>query len=199
MGDLWLTSLVCISLSDLVGRDHICGVVGTDSHHSRCESVRASRAWIQPPPLLVPLSKLESLDTEVTWSWCWTRAQPSLDTPHPRLLPASAAPSARLSRMAALMFAAQSAASPGDSARNTQEVFWSGENISKHLTWKSQFCTLDKDNNQSYLAASSPVTHCFDKRQKCSGMLRESALGEAGGARPVSYEGTLVQDYNIMR
>ena len=30
-------------------------------------------------------------------------------------------------------------------------------------------------------------------------MLRESALGEAGGARPVSYEGTLVGDYNVIR
>ena len=72
MGDLWLTSLVCMSLSERVGRLHICGVVGTDSHQRRCESVRARRAWTQPPPLLVPLSKLESLETEVTWSWCMT-------------------------------------------------------------------------------------------------------------------------------
>ena len=40
---------------------------------------------------------------------------------------------ARCYLMAALMLAAQSPASPGDSARNTQDVFWSGENISKHL------------------------------------------------------------------
>ena len=133
MGDLWLTSLVWISLKDRVGRLHICGVEGTVSHHIRWESVRATRAWVQPPPLLVPLSKEESLDTLVTWSWCWTRAQPSLDTPHPRLLPASTAPSDILSRIAALMLAAQSPASPGDSARNTHDDFWSGEKISKHL------------------------------------------------------------------
>ena len=50
---------------------------------------------------------------------------------------------------------------------------------------ESNVDNLDSQKMQ-YLAASSPVTHCFDRRQKCSGMLRESALGEAGGARPVS-------------
>ena len=38
----------------------------------------------------------------------------------------------------------------------------------------------------NHLAASSPVTHCLDRRQKCKGTLRESARGEAGGARLVS-------------
>ena len=93
-----MTSLVWISLNDLVGKLHICGVLGTVSHHIRCESVRATRAWVQPPPLLVPLSKEESLEWEVTtWSWCWTLAQPSRPTPQPRLFPASTAPSHRLS------------------------------------------------------------------------------------------------------
>lgn len=120
----------------------------------------------------------------MTLSWCCILAQPSLDTPHPRLLPANTAPSLIVSLifqnilselsnnifhsthlMAAVMLATQSAASPGDSARNTHDDFWSGENISKHR------------------AASSPVTHCLERRQKCKGMLRESALGEAGGAR----------------
>ena len=93
-----MTSLVCISRRDLAGRLHICGVAGTVSHHSRWESVRASSAWHQPPPLLVPLSKEESLEWEVTtWSWCWTRAQPSRPTPQPRLFPANTAASLRLS------------------------------------------------------------------------------------------------------
>ena len=43
------------------------------------------------------LSKEESLEWEVTWSWCCTRAQPSRDTEQPRLFPASTAPSHRLS------------------------------------------------------------------------------------------------------
>ena len=97
MGDRWLTSLVWMRRSDLAGRLHWWGVAGTASHHSRCESVRASSAWTQPPPLLVPLSKEESLEWEVTWSWCCTRAQPSRDTEQPRLFPASTAPSHRLS------------------------------------------------------------------------------------------------------
>ena len=98
MGDLLLTSLVCISLSDLTGRLQLCGVAGTESHQSRWESVRASRAWHHPPPLLVPLSKEESLEWEVTtWSWCCTRLQLSRATPQPRLLPANTAASLRLS------------------------------------------------------------------------------------------------------
>ena len=66
------------------------------------------------------------------------------------------------------MLATQSATSVVVSALNTHEDFWSGEKISKHR------------------AASSPVTACLDSRQKCSGRLRESARGEAGGARPQS-------------
>ena len=70
--------------------------------------------------------------------------------------------------IAALMLATQSVTSPGLSALNTQEDFPSGEKISKHLV------------------ASSPVTACLERRQKWSGRLLESALGEAGGARPLS-------------
>ena len=55
MGDRWLTSLVWMRRSERAGRLHWWGVAGTASHHSRCESVRASSAWTQPPPLLVPL------------------------------------------------------------------------------------------------------------------------------------------------
>ena len=71
--------------------------------------------------------------------------------------------------IAALMFAIQSVTSVVFSARKTQEDFWSGEKISKQR------------------AASSPVTpDCLDSRQNWSGRLRESARGEAGGARPLS-------------
>ena len=98
MGDRLLTSLVWMSLSDLAGRLHICGVAGTASHQRMWLSVRASRAWHHPPPLLVPLSKEDSLEWEVTtWSWCCTRPQLSLTTPQPRLFPASTAASLRLS------------------------------------------------------------------------------------------------------
>ena len=150
-----MTSLVWISLKDLVGKLHICGVLGTVSHHIRCESVRATSAWTQPPPLEVPLSKEESLEWEVTCSWCWTRAQPRRDTPHPRLLPASTAPSDILSRIAALMFAAQSPASPGDSARNTHEDFWSGEKISKHLQIE-MFFIKNKSTNFDEITLQPP-------------------------------------------
>ena len=94
--------------------------------------------------------------------------------------------------MAALMLAAQSPASPGDSARNTHDVFWSGENISKHLN-KNICKTTQKYFLSIHLAASSPVTHCLDNRQKCRGMLLESARGEAGGARLESAEAGLLR------
>ena len=88
-----------------------------------------------------------------------------------------------------------------DVGRPVRSLAWRlcPEHARGFLVWGKYFKTPDveiislmsstkKTVGPMYLAASSPVTHCFDKKQKCSGMLRESALGEAGGARPVSKE-----------
>ena len=61
MGDLWVTSRVCMSLRERAGAAQCAVVAGTASHQRTWLSVSATSAVPHPPPLLVPLSKLLSL------------------------------------------------------------------------------------------------------------------------------------------